>query len=168
MRSAFVDIIKTRGVLGLYSGLSPTLVEIIPYAGLQFGSYDTFKRSMMVMTLNLQFLHIYISGELLLCWINIPAKNTKYFYECWWNFVLLTVFYAMKAWNRYKYSHLNMGSEDDSVSSIQLFLCGFAAGTFSKAACHPLDVVKKRFQVIFLSWKQLVPPLALWYLDIGK
>jgi len=64
MRSAFVDIIKTRGVQGLYSGLSPTLVEIIPYAGLQFGSYDTFKRSMMVMTLNSVFayciLHTYI------------------------------------------------------------------------------------------------------------
>jgi solute carrier family 25 (mitochondrial thiamine pyrophosphate transporter), member 19 len=55
MRSAFVDIIKARGVQGLYSGLSPTLVEIIPYAGLQFGSYDTFKRSMMVMTQNSQF-----------------------------------------------------------------------------------------------------------------
>ncbi|KAL6840453.1 hypothetical protein ACP4OV_030263 [Aristida adscensionis] len=98
MRSAFVDIIKTRGVRGLYSGLSPTLVEIIPYAGLQFGSYDTFKRSMM-------------------------------------------------AWNRYRYTHLNLGNEDDSVSSFELFLCGFAAGTFSKAACHPLDVVKKRFQI---------------------
>nr|TKW18709.1 hypothetical protein SEVIR_5G448900v2 [Setaria viridis] len=98
MRSAFVDIIKTRGFQGLYSGLSPTLVEIIPYAGLQFGSYDSFKRSMMT-------------------------------------------------WNRYRYSHLNLGSEDDSVSSFQLFLCGFAAGTFSKAACHPLDVVKKRFQI---------------------
>ncbi|XP_062230483.1 mitochondrial thiamine diphosphate carrier 2-like isoform X3 [Phragmites australis] len=98
MRSAFLDIIRTRGVQGLYSGLSPTLVEIIPYAGLQFGSYDTFKRSMMT-------------------------------------------------WNRYKYSHLNSSSEDESVSSFQLFLCGFAAGTFSKAVCHPLDVVKKRFQI---------------------
>lgn len=48
MRSAFYDIIKTRGIRGLYAGLSPTLVEIIPYAGLQFGSYDTFKRGMMV------------------------------------------------------------------------------------------------------------------------
>ncbi|KAL5228147.1 hypothetical protein ABZP36_016412 [Zizania latifolia] len=98
MRSAFVDIMKTRGFQGLYAGLTPTLVEIIPYAGLQFGSYDTFKRSMMT-------------------------------------------------WNRYRYSHLNLGSEDDSVSSFQLFLCGFAAGTFSKAVCHPLDVVKKRFQI---------------------
>ncbi|KAJ0034818.1 hypothetical protein Pint_24550 [Pistacia integerrima] len=44
MRSAFVDIVRTRGFRGLYAGLSPTLVEIIPYAGLQFGTYDTFKR----------------------------------------------------------------------------------------------------------------------------
>ncbi|RWW62086.1 hypothetical protein BHE74_00030812 [Ensete ventricosum] len=28
-----------------------------------------------------------------------------------------------------------------------LFLCGLAAGTCAKAICHPLDVVKKRFQV---------------------
>ncbi|KAH7666808.1 Mitochondrial carrier protein [Dioscorea alata] len=48
MRSAFVDIIKTRGARGLYAGLGPTLVEIIPYAGLQFGTYDTCKRWMMV------------------------------------------------------------------------------------------------------------------------
>lgn len=44
MRAAFVDIIRTRGFQGLYAGLSPTLVEIVPYAGLQFGTYDTFKR----------------------------------------------------------------------------------------------------------------------------
>ena len=48
MRFAFIDIIKTRGFRGLYAGLSPTLVEIIPYAGLQFGTYDTFKRWAMV------------------------------------------------------------------------------------------------------------------------
>lgn len=48
MRSAFIDIVRTRGFQGLYAGLSPTLVEIIPYAGLQFGTYDTFKRWAMV------------------------------------------------------------------------------------------------------------------------
>jgi solute carrier family 25 thiamine pyrophosphate transporter 19 len=48
MRSAFVDITRTRGFRGLYAGLSPTLVEIVPYAGLQFGTYDTFKRWTMV------------------------------------------------------------------------------------------------------------------------
>lgn len=48
MRFAFLDIIRTRGVQGLYAGLSPTLVEIVPYAGLQFGTYDIFKRWTLV------------------------------------------------------------------------------------------------------------------------
>ncbi|MED6159971.1 hypothetical protein PIB30_047130 [Stylosanthes scabra] len=95
MRSAFVDIVKTRGFSGLYAGLSPTLVEIIPYAGLQFGTYDTFKR------------------------------------------------WAM-AWNHSQYSN---ATGEDSLSSFQLFLCGLAAGTCAKLVCHPLDVVKKRFQI---------------------
>ncbi|CAH9117809.1 unnamed protein product [Cuscuta epithymum] len=95
LRSAFVDILETRGIRGLYSGLSPTLVEIIPYAGLQFGTYDTFKRWTM-------------------------------------------------AWNR---RSSDTSNTDDSLSRFQLFLCGLAAGTCAKVVCHPLDVVKKRFQI---------------------
>ncbi|OAY55983.1 mitochondrial thiamine diphosphate carrier 2 isoform X1 [Manihot esculenta] len=98
MRSAFVDIIRTRGFRGLYAGLSPTLVEIVPYAGLQFGTYDTFKRWTM-------------------------------------------------AWNRQTSSNLSMTSVDNSLSSFQLFVCGLAAGACAKLVCHPLDVVKKRFQI---------------------
>ncbi|RAL54454.1 hypothetical protein DM860_001582 [Cuscuta australis] len=96
LRSAFVDIIQTRGIRGLYSGLSPTLVEIVPYAGLQFGTYDTFKR---------------------------------------WTF----------AWNSLRSS--NTSNNDESLSRFQLFLCGLAAGACAKVVCHPLDVVKKRFQI---------------------
>uniref|UniRef100_A0A7N0T1T0 Uncharacterized protein n=1 Tax=Kalanchoe fedtschenkoi TaxID=63787 RepID=A0A7N0T1T0_KALFE len=92
MRSAFLDIVQSRGFRGLYAGLSPTLVEIVPYAGLQFGTYDTFKRWTMT-------------------------------------------------WNRYR------GNTSDTLSSFQLFNCGLAAGTCAKLVCHPLDVVKKRFQV---------------------
>ncbi|KAK9139389.1 hypothetical protein Scep_009070 [Stephania cephalantha] len=98
MRSAFVGIYKTRGIQGLYAGLSPTLVEIIPYAGLQFGTYDTFKRWMM-------------------------------------------------AWNSFTDSSQSLNRSDFNPSSVQLFLCGLASGTVAKLACHPLDVVKKRFQV---------------------
>ncbi|KAL9390502.1 hypothetical protein Peur_019107 [Populus x canadensis] len=98
MRSAFVDIVRTRGFRGLYAGLSPTLVEIVPYAGLQFGTYDTFKRWTM-------------------------------------------------AWNHHKSSSTSSISTDDNLSSFQLFICGLAAGTCAKLVCHPLDVVKKRFQI---------------------
>ncbi|KAK4586745.1 hypothetical protein RGQ29_023780 [Quercus rubra] len=98
MRSAFVDIVRARGFRGLYAGLSPTLVEIIPYAGLQFGTYDTFKR---------------------------------------WTL----------AWNRIRASNSGLNYTEDGITSFQLFLCGLAAGTCAKLVCHPLDVVKKRFQV---------------------
>ncbi|KAF3563516.1 hypothetical protein DY000_02011149 [Brassica cretica] len=98
MRSAFVDIINSRGVRGLYNGLTPTLVEIVPYAGLQFGTYDMFKRWMM-------------------------------------------------DWNRYMLSSKNQIKADTNLSSFQLFVCGLGAGTSAKLVCHPLDVVKKRFQI---------------------
>uniref|UniRef100_A0A2P2K0D1 Mitochondrial thiamine pyrophosphate carrier n=1 Tax=Rhizophora mucronata TaxID=61149 RepID=A0A2P2K0D1_RHIMU len=96
MRSAFADIIKTRGIKGLYSGLSPTLVEIVPYAGLQFGTYDMFKRWTM-------------------------------------------------AWNQYRSPDIGLASTE--LAGLQYFFCGFAAGTCAKLVCHPLDVVKKRFQI---------------------
>ncbi|XP_044500050.1 mitochondrial thiamine diphosphate carrier 1-like isoform X2 [Mangifera indica] len=94
MRSAFVDIVRTRGFRGLYAGLSPTLIEIVPYAGIQFGTFDTFKR-----------------------------------------------------WTRSRSSSTSSTGTVDSPSSIQLFLCGIASGTCAKLVCHPLDVVKKRFQI---------------------
>lgn len=50
-----------------------------------------------------------------------------------------------QAWNRYRTSN----PADNALSSLQLLLCGLAAGTCAKAVCHPLDVVKKRFQVYF-------------------
>ncbi|KAH1200822.1 Mitochondrial thiamine diphosphate carrier 2 [Glycine max] len=113
MRSAFMDIIHTRGFQGLYSGLSPTLVEIIPYAGLQFGTYDTFKRWGMIIVLPI-------------------SEDSAH--------RLLLPLYA---WN-HRYSNT---SAEDNLSSFQLFLCGLAAGTCAKLVCHPLDVVKKRFQI---------------------
>lgn len=72
MRSAFIDILRNRGFQGLYSGLSPTLVEIVPYAGLQFGTYDTFKRWAMVkfQCLNL-ICHLFLVyiNILCMCWM---------------------------------------------------------------------------------------------------
>ncbi|MCL7034707.1 hypothetical protein MKW94_024027 [Papaver nudicaule] len=47
MRSAFVDLVKHRGFRGPYAGLTPALVEIIPYDGIQFGAHDNFKKFAM-------------------------------------------------------------------------------------------------------------------------
>ena len=40
MLDAARGIVAVHGVAGLYRGLSVTLLEIIPYAALQFGVYD--------------------------------------------------------------------------------------------------------------------------------
>ncbi|KAF9616759.1 hypothetical protein IFM89_032312 [Coptis chinensis] len=98
MRAAFLDIVKSTWHSRIIRWIDATLVEIIPYAGLQFGTYDTFKRWTM-------------------------------------------------GWNKFRHSNLSTDQSDDSLSSFQLFLCGLAAGTCAKAVCHPLDVVKKRFQI---------------------
>ena len=42
------------------------------------------------------------------------------------------------------------GKPDDQLpaTGFQQFLCGLAAGTLAKLSTHPLDVCKKRFQVL--------------------
>lgn len=95
LSSAFVATLRSKGVRGLYAGLTPTLIEIVPYAGIQFGSYDLFKRRAMALN----------------------SRKTL------------------------------QGSTEKSLSKVQLSTCGLAAGTIAKIVCHPLDVVKKRFQV---------------------
>lgn len=42
MMEAARGVVQQHGVKGLYRGLNITLLEIIPYAALQFGLYDTF------------------------------------------------------------------------------------------------------------------------------
>ena len=97
---------------GMYAGLGATIVEIIPYAALQFGLYDVF-----------------------------------------------TTLYQRK-FERSAHSSSSprplSPSKDASPPSSALdwtylvskpFVCGLASGFIAKFATHPLDVVKKRYQV---------------------
>ena len=42
MTSAARGIVRQHGLRGLYTGVGITMVEIVPYAALQFGLYDLF------------------------------------------------------------------------------------------------------------------------------
>jgi solute carrier family 25 thiamine pyrophosphate transporter 19 len=48
-----LGIYQQKGLRGFYAGLTPTLIEIVPYAGLQFGFYDSFQRWAHVSNLNM-------------------------------------------------------------------------------------------------------------------
>eukprot|EP00241_Pyramimonas_parkeae_P018280 CAMPEP_0114325864 /NCGR_PEP_ID=MMETSP0059-20121206/29372_1 /TAXON_ID=36894 /ORGANISM="Pyramimonas parkeae, Strain CCMP726" /LENGTH=351 /DNA_ID=CAMNT_0001454707 /DNA_START=83 /DNA_END=1135 /DNA_ORIENTATION=+ len=94
MAATASSIVMRRGWRGLYAGLAPTLLEILPHSGIQFGSYDAMQR---------------------------VAK-----------------------WAR-------RVPEEEALGAADKFACGLVAGSVAKAAIHPLDVVKKRFQVAGLS-----------------
>eukprot|EP00516_Mucochytrium_quahogii_P009807 CAMPEP_0203774232 /NCGR_PEP_ID=MMETSP0099_2-20121227/5171_1 /ASSEMBLY_ACC=CAM_ASM_000209 /TAXON_ID=96639 /ORGANISM=" , Strain NY0313808BC1" /LENGTH=424 /DNA_ID=CAMNT_0050672295 /DNA_START=413 /DNA_END=1687 /DNA_ORIENTATION=+ len=42
-RSTFGVIVRQEGLAGFYRGLAPTLLGIVPYAGLAFGTFETLK-----------------------------------------------------------------------------------------------------------------------------
>ncbi|RKP04808.1 mitochondrial carrier domain-containing protein [Thamnocephalis sphaerospora] len=42
--STLREIVATEGVRGLYRGLVPSIVQIVPYMGLMFGSYESLRR----------------------------------------------------------------------------------------------------------------------------
>lgn len=44
IRQMLLKTLKTEGVLGLYSGIVPTLLGILPYAGLKFYVYNVLKQ----------------------------------------------------------------------------------------------------------------------------
>ncbi|XP_076608182.1 mitochondrial thiamine pyrophosphate carrier [Chaetodon auriga] len=44
LRHAVSTMLRSEGVLTFYRGLSPTLMAVFPYAGLQFFSYNVFKK----------------------------------------------------------------------------------------------------------------------------
>jgi len=105
MFSAATGIFQARGFAGLYAGLKPTLIEIIPYSAMQFGLYDIFNTGMTEM--------------------RYRALSSM-------------------PWQRPR------PKEEIRPNAVQQFLCGLLAGTCAKLSTHPLDVAKKRFQIVGL------------------
>jgi solute carrier family 25 (mitochondrial thiamine pyrophosphate transporter), member 19 len=105
MGAAVRGTLATRGPAGLVAGLGVTLAEIIPYAGLQFGTYAALKQAVAHARAKRQ------AGR-------VPSNSD--------------------------------GSSAEGLTSWEKFMCGVLAGSASKLALHPADVVKKRLQVMGL------------------
>ncbi|TVU34669.1 hypothetical protein EJB05_16513 [Eragrostis curvula] len=146
------DILREEGLPGFWRGNVPALFMYMPYTAIQFTVLHKLKTFASGSSRTEDHLHLspylsYVSGALAGCAATVGS----------YPFDLLRTILASQGEPKFVKlrvidckggsSWSEVLSEDDSVSSFQLFLCGFAAGTFSKAACHPLDVVKKRFQI---------------------
>lgn len=44
LRQVFAKIYKEEGILTFYRGFVPTILGVIPYAGVSFFTYDSLKR----------------------------------------------------------------------------------------------------------------------------
>ncbi|XP_078164851.1 mitochondrial thiamine diphosphate carrier 2-like isoform X2 [Carex rostrata] len=140
------EIFREEGLLGFWRGNVPGLLLYMPYTAIQFTVLHKLKTFVSGSSkaedhLQLSPYWSYLSGGFAGCAATIGS----------YPFDLLRTILASqgepKLWNRYRNPELNPAMTAESVSSFQLFLCGLFAGTFAKSVCHPLDVVKKRFQV---------------------
>ncbi|XP_038991657.1 mitochondrial thiamine diphosphate carrier 2-like isoform X2 [Hibiscus syriacus] len=145
MFQATKEIFREEGLTGFWRGNVPALLMVMPYTAIQFAVLHKLKTfasgsSHTEDHLNISPYLSYISGALAGC----AATVGSYPFD-----LLRTILASQgepKAWNRLRSSSTS-SSTDNSLSSFQLFICGLAAGTCAKLVCHPLDVVKKRFQI---------------------
>ncbi|XP_034201062.1 mitochondrial thiamine diphosphate carrier 2-like isoform X2 [Prunus dulcis] len=146
MLQATRDIFREEGLPGFWRGNVPALLMVMPYTAIQFAVLHQLKTFAAGSSKTEDHIYLspylsYISGALAGCAATVGS----------YPFDLLRTLLASqgepKTWNLYRSSNTNLQSREDGLSSLQLFLCGLAAGTCAKLVCHPLDVVKKRFQI---------------------
>jgi solute carrier family 25 thiamine pyrophosphate transporter 19 len=144
MLDAGRSIYKDHGMQGLYRGLGVTLIEIIPYAALQFGLYDAFnqtwqaaadsrrqRKQQQQQQQQQQQWHPDSQQD--------PHHDPQQQQHC--------------QQPQHRGDSANPSSSSSSGSAVldnkrlQTFACGLAAGLIAKLGSHPLDVAKKRYQV---------------------
>jgi solute carrier family 25 thiamine pyrophosphate transporter 19 len=121
-------IYREHGLQGLYRGLGVTLIEIIPYAALQFGLYDAFNQM----------------------WTAAAATRRRQKQRHQQQRQQQQDGFAQQQQEADGSS--SSGTSSSSLllfdnKRLQTFTCGLAAGLIAKLGSHPLDVAKKRYQV---------------------
>lgn len=115
-------VLARSGPRGLFAGLGTTLVEIVPYAALQFGLYDGLTRAADRR-----------AGERGGGGGGAGRRRPE------------------KKSPPSRNGGEAEGQVVATADAATRFLCGLAAGTAAKLATHPLDVAKKRYQVAGLA-----------------
>ncbi len=135
------ESIKSRGIRGLYDGLTPALIGIVPYMGFQFGIYDASKYALsFVNTSTFETKAHEIRSKLLLKQHqyhqnNIENIDISIMAEI--RNLLSSLFYNLQAQS---YTFIASKGWEPLVS-------GGIAGASSKFLTMPFDVIKKRYQI---------------------
>ncbi|KAG2436648.1 hypothetical protein HXX76_006176 [Chlamydomonas incerta] len=147
-------IVSQRGPAGLYSGLGVTLVEIMPYAALQFGLYDALNAAVN----EARARHVREQAAAADAAADAEAgghhstggdkrgrqARTRSGGEAGDG-------RAMRAAADEAAAAAERSASGLQTSRLQAFACGLVAGLVAKLVTHPLDVAKKRYQVAGLQ-----------------
>ncbi|KAF8924294.1 mitochondrial thiamine pyrophosphate transporter [Dissophora ornata] len=118
---AFRHILKNEGVQGFYKGMTPALMQVIPYMGVMFGSYDTLK----------QFAS----------WLKTKSDPSP---------APLALLNSSGLESKVKLKSTSdppLKSAGQFLLGLEDILCGAISGIISKTAVYPLDMVRKRMQI---------------------
>ncbi len=146
MWEAARGIVANRGPAGLYGGLGVTLVEIVPYAALQFGLYDAFNA--LVNEARLRYSREAAAAAAAADDAAAAAESGKEGGRGGGR-------HGGDARRRRQRQEEEAAAARAAVgvqeSRAQAFACGLLAGLLAKLVSHPLDVAKKRYQVAGLQ-----------------
>ncbi|KAG0297601.1 mitochondrial thiamine pyrophosphate transporter [Linnemannia gamsii] len=120
---AFRHIFRQDGIKGFYRGMTPALIQVIPYMGVMFGSYDSLKQ--------------------LASWLKTKAADASFLSEpSTASSHNSKTSYGSTSDPPYKkktFGQILLGLED--------MACGALSGVISKTVVYPLDMVRKRLQI---------------------
>ena len=133
LAAAATGIVNARGVRGLYAGVGVTLAEIIPASAIQFGSYAALKA--IADRAEGGWGGVAVSSRGAIARRRSPGKTRN----------------EDAADDHHDHSGSSDHDHHGSSSAWSASACGFGAGCVARLVIHPLDVVKKRFQVAGLA-----------------
>ncbi|KAF9120376.1 mitochondrial thiamine pyrophosphate transporter [Mortierella sp. 14UC] len=113
-------IYTADGVQGFYRGMAPALIQVIPYMGIMFGSYDTLKH--------------------LASWLKKKAGVES-------SYSKRTITASSGSGTAPPDKELPVKTVGQFLLGLEDFLCGALSGVISKTGVYPLDMVRKRLQI---------------------
>ncbi|KAF9143883.1 mitochondrial thiamine pyrophosphate transporter [Mortierella sp. GBA39] len=113
-------IYRADGLQGFYRGMTPALIQVIPYMGIMFGSYDSLKN--------------------LVSWLKKKADVES-------SYSKRTITASPGSGAASSEKERPAKTVGQFLLGLEDLLCGALSGVISKTGVYPLDMVRKRLQI---------------------
>ncbi|KAG0369061.1 mitochondrial thiamine pyrophosphate transporter [Gamsiella multidivaricata] len=135
-------IYRADGIQGFYRGMSPALIQVIPYMGIMFGTYDSLKRiaSWLKYKDNVES-----SYSKRITTVSATPVSTETSTTTSGSVQLTSPSSLPRADQEVKMRLVKTVGQ--FLLGLEDLLCGALSGVISKTGVYPLDMVRKRLQI---------------------